>query len=156
MKTDLTLKEVLNTAIEKEVQSQLLYTELSQKARDETAQGAFQDLVRQEMEHQKLLERYLRGELATGSLDTEETIDYRIAERLDLPNISPEMKLKDVFMLAAIREMAAHEFYLDLAQIHPPGETRKLIEKLAAQELEHKQKVETLYSEVAFPQTDGG
>jgi rubrerythrin len=31
-----------------------------------------------------------------------------------------------------------------------------LLEDLAAQELEHKQKVEFLFTEVAFPQTDGG
>ena len=30
------------------------------------------------------------------------------------------------------------------------------LEELAAQELEHKNRVETLYTEVAFPQTDGG
>jgi len=156
MTTRITLMELLNKAIEKEVQSQLLYTDLSQKARDEVAKNALQEMVRQEMEHQKLLERYQRGELPAGALSNEEVIDYRIAERLDLPDVSPEMKLKDVFMLAAIRELAAHEFYLGLAEVHPAGEVKKLIEKLAAQELEHKQKVETLYTEVAFPQTDGG
>jgi len=46
--------------------------------------------------------------------------------------------------------------YLGLAQIHPAGEVKKLLEELAVQELEHKQKMEFLYSEVAFPQTDGG
>jgi rubrerythrin len=66
------------------------------------------------------------------------------------------MKLKDVFLLAANREKASHEFYLGLAQIHPDGGVKQLIEKLAAQELEHKQRVEFLYTEVAFPQTDGG
>jgi len=156
MTTKLTLTEVLGKAIEKEVQSQLLYTDLSRKASDEVAKDALLELVRQEMSHQKLLERYQQGELTRGALGREEVIDYRIAERLDLPDVSPEMKLKDVFMLAAIREMAAHEFYFGLAQIHPAGEVRTLIEQLAAQELEHKQKVETLYNEVAFPQTDGG
>ncbi len=156
MTTKLTLTEVLDKAIEKEVQSQLLYTDLSRKASDQVAKDALQELVRQEMSHQKLLERYQRGELTRGALGREEAIDYRIAERLDLPDVSPEMKLRDIFMLAAIREMAAHEFYSGLAQIHPAGEVRTLIERLAAQELEHKQKVETLYTEVAFPQTDGG
>ena len=66
------------------------------------------------------------------------------------------MKLKDVFLLAASREKASHEFYLSLAQIHPVGEVKRLVEGLAAQELEHKQRVEFLYTEVAFPQTDGG
>ncbi|GAI40314.1 unnamed protein product, partial [marine sediment metagenome] len=46
--------------------------------------------------------------------------------------------------------------YLSLAQIHPTGKVKRLIEGLAAQELEHKQRVEFLYTEVAFPQTNGG
>ena len=66
------------------------------------------------------------------------------------------MNLKDAFLLAANREKASYEFYLGLAQIHPPGEAKRLIERLAAQELGHKQRVEFLYTEVAFPQTDGG
>ena len=52
------------------------------------------------------------------------------------------MKLKDVFLLAANREKAFHEFYLGLAQIHPAGEVKQLIGELAAQELEHEQRVE--------------
>ena len=75
---------------------------------------------------------------------------------MEQPQLSLEMKLKDVFLLAANREKASHEFYLSLAQIHPDGEVKRLIEELATQELDHKQKVEFLYTEVAFPQTDGG
>ncbi len=33
---------------------------------------------------------------------------------------------------------------------------KSLLERLASQELEHKQRVEFLYTEVAFPQTNGG
>ncbi len=66
------------------------------------------------------------------------------------------MKLKDAFLLAANREKASHEFYLSLAAIHPAGEVKRLLKGLAAQELKHKQRVEFLYTEVAFPQTDGG
>jgi rubrerythrin len=156
MATELTLKKVLDKAIEKEVQSQLLYTDLSQQAVTPATRDALQELVRQEMGHQLILEKYQRGELTSGALGADEAVDYRIAERLDLPDVSPDMKLKDVFMLAAIREMAAHEFYLALSEIHPDGELKRLLDKLAKEELEHKQKVETLYTEVAFPQTDGG
>ena len=79
-----------------------------------------------------------------------------IAEHLEQPEISPDMKLKDVFLLAANREKASHEFYLELAGVHPAGQVRRLLEQLASQELEHKRKVEFLYTEVAFPQTNGG
>ena len=66
------------------------------------------------------------------------------------------MKLKDVFLLAANREKAAHTFYISFAALHPEGQVRKLLEDLAVQELEHKEKVEFLFTEVASPQTDGG
>jgi len=156
MVTQLTLREVLEKAIQKEVESQRLYTDLRQKMTDEAAKDAFQQLAQQEQGHQNLLERYLRRELKEGMLNRGQVVDYKIAERLDQPQIFPDMKLKDVFLLAANREKASHEFYLSLAQIHPAGEVKRLIEELAAQELEHKQQVEFLYTEVAFPQTDGG
>jgi rubrerythrin len=66
------------------------------------------------------------------------------------------MALKDVFLLAANREKASHDFYSKLAAVHPMGGVRRLLEQLADQELEHKRRVEFLYTEVAFPQTDGG
>jgi len=156
MVVQLTLKEILDKAIEKEIESQHLYNDLSHKMIDEAAKNAFQELVKQEQSHQKLLEDYLQGKLRGEMLGTGQIIDYKIAEQLEQPVLSPEMKLKDVFLAAANRERASHEFYLRLAQIHPTGEVKRLIEGLAAQELEHKQKVEFLYTEVAFPQTNGG
>ncbi len=152
----LTLKDVLEGAIKREIESQLLYINLSQRVEEEAARDAFQELARQEQGHQQRLEQYLGGELREGALSSGQVIDYKIAEKLDQPEISPDMKLKDTFLLAANREKASYEFYLSLAQIHARGEVRRLLEELAAQELEHKQRVEMLYNEVAFPQTDGG
>jgi rubrerythrin len=152
----LTLEDVLEGAIKREIESQLLYINLSQRVEEEAARDAFQELARQEQGHQKRLEQYLRGELGEGALSSGQVIDYKIAEKLDQPEISPDMQLKDTFLLAANREEASHEFYLSLAQIHAKGDVKRLLEELAAQELEHKQRVEMLYNEVAFPQTDGG
>ena len=156
MATRLTLKEVLEKAIQKEVESRLLYINLSQRVSEAAAKDAFQELAQQEQGHQNRLEQYQRGELKEGALSREQAVDYKIAEKLDQPEISPSMKLKDAFLLAANREKASHEFYLSLAQIHPAGEVKRLLGKLAAQELGHKLRVEFLYTEVAFPQTNGG
>jgi rubrerythrin len=156
MATQFTLNDILGKAIQKEIGSRLLYINLSQKMKDQVAKDAFQELAQQEQGHQNLLEQYLRGELKGGTLSRGQIVDYKIAEYIDQPEISPDMKLKDVFLLAANREKVSHEFYLGLASIHPAGEAKRLLEELALQELKHKQKVEFLYSEVAFPQTDGG
>ena len=146
----------MEKALKKEIESRILYIDLSQKMSGEAARYGFQELARQEQGHQDLLEQYQRGELKKGALSSGHAVDYKIAEHLDQPEMSPDMKLKDAFLLAANREKASHEFYLGLAQIHPPGEVKKLLRKLAAQELQHKQRVEFLYTEVAFPQTNGG
>ncbi len=156
MATQFTLNEILEKAIQKEIGSRLLYIDLSQRMKDEVSKNAFQELAREEQGHQNRLEQYQRGELKTGILSGGQTVDYKIAEYLYQPEISPDMQLKDVFLLAANREMHSHELYLALARIHPPGEAKRLLEELASQELEHKHRVEFLYTEVAFPQTDGG
>ncbi len=155
MATRLTIKKVLEKAIEKEIESRLFYTDLSQKMNDAAVRDAFLKLARQEQGHQNLLEQYQRGELK-GALSSRHAVDYKIAEYLDQPQASANMQYKDVFLLTANREKASHEFYLGLAKIHPRGEVKRLINELAAQELEHKVKVELLYNDVAFPQTDGG
>jgi rubrerythrin len=156
MIAQLTLENVLTKAIEKEIESQRLYRDLSQKMKDKAVKNALRQLYQEEQGHENLLRKYLGGELKGGALKKEQVLDYKIAEHLEQPEISPGMKLKDVFLLAAKREMASHEFYLSLAGAHPAGEVKGLIEKLASQELKHKQWVEFLYTEVAFPQTDGG
>ena len=156
MATQFTLKEILGKAIQKEIGSQLLYTDLSQRMRDQAPKDALQELARQEQEHQNLLEQYQQGKLRAGTLSGEQTVDYKIAEHLYQPEISPDLQLRDIFLLAANREMHSHDLYLALVRIHPPGEAKRLLRKLASQELEHKHRVESLYTEVAFPQTDGG
>ncbi|MFH1032603.1 MAG: ferritin family protein [Chloroflexota bacterium] len=156
MSASFTFKEILGKAVQKENESQLLYIDLSKKMQDTVSRDAFRDLARQELGHQKLLEQYQRGELPSGALSGEQTIDFRIAEHFYQPGISPGMQLKDIFLLAANREMHSHEIYLALARLHPAGEVKRLLTELASQELEHKRRVEFLFTEVAFPQTDGG
>lgn len=154
--TEMTLEKVLRKAVQKEIASWLLYNDLSRRMSQEVARDAFKQLAQQEKSHQNRLEQYLRGEIKEGALGGGQAVDYKIAEYLEQPKIYPDMALKDIFLLAANREKASHELYLGLAGIHPEGEVRRLFEELAAQELEHKQRLEFLYTEVAFPQTDGG
>jgi hypothetical protein len=41
-------------------------------------------------------------------------------------------------------------------KMHPPGPAKELLEGMAREELRHKEKVEYLYTNTAFPQTAGG
>jgi rubrerythrin len=152
----LTLREVLRESIQKEIEAHVMYTGLKERVTNSAAKDAFQDLAEQETIHQHILEDYLQGKLKEGVLNVGLVVDFKIAEYLDQPEITPAMELKDVFLLAANKEKASHELYLYLAAIHPNGHVKHLLEDLAAQELTHKLRVEDLFNEVAFPQTDGG
>ena len=156
MITKFTVNRILEIAIQKEIESQHLYSELSQKVNNDTAKDTLRQLSQQEQRHQNVLEQYRQGKLKGGMLSGEQVIDYKITEHFDQPEISPNMQLKDIFLLAANREMHSHDLYHALAGLHPEGDTKRLLEELASQELEHKQKMEFLYTEMAFPQTDGG
>ena len=154
--TKFTISRILEIAIQKEIESQHLYAELSQKVTNDAAKDALRHLTQQEQRHQNILEQYRQGELKAGVLGQGQVIDGKIAEHFDQTEVSPDMPLKDVFLLAANREMHSHDLYRALAELHPPGDTKRLLEELASQELEHKRKMEFLYTEMAFPQTDGG
>jgi rubrerythrin len=156
MANQLTVQAILEKAIEKEIESQQLYRSLSQQMTNEVVKDAFVQLSWEEQGHENLLRKYLGGELGEGDLRKEQVLDYKIAEYLEQPEVTSGMGLKDVFLVAANREKASHAFYLSLAGAHPPGRVRGLLEQLASQELEHKRRVEFIYTEVAFPQTDGG
>lgn len=151
-----TLEDVLKMAIEKEIASRTLYLTLGQRVKDKAVENAFQELAEQEQGHRELLEKYLRGEIREGALGRGDVVDYKIAECLAQPEWHPDMGLQDVFLLAANKEKLSHDFYIGLARVHPAGKVKKLLKDLAGQELGHKRRVEALFTEVAFPQTDGG
>lgn len=156
MAEEYTLQRALEEAIAKEIEAQKLYTEIGETVTDDAARDILKQLVKVEKKHEELLRSYLRGELGEGTLETGHVLDYRIAEHFNLPEVKSDMKLDEVLLLAANREKASHELYLFLAAAHPPGNIKKLFEELASQELDHKHRMEFIYSEVAFPQTSGG
>jgi rubrerythrin len=43
-----------------------------------------------------------------------------------------------------------------LANLHANGDLREMLLKMANEELKHKEKMEYLYTNTAFPQTSGG
>jgi len=152
----MTVAEVLKVAIEKETEAQCFYRDLAERSENKATKTALEALALWEQCHKEQLEQYQRGELGEGTLKPGEVVDYKIAEKLEQPQITPEMPLKDVFILAAEREMASHDFYMAFAAMHREGKIKILLEELAVQEISHKHRVEFLYTETAFPQTDGG
>ena len=83
-------------------------------------------------------------------------MNHKITEHLNQPEISPNIRLEDMLRLAANCQLHAHDLYVALARLYPMGEAENSLEALASWELEHKQRTEFLYAEVAFTETNGG
>ncbi len=147
---------LINVAIEREEEAHDFYMDLYEKVEDKTAKHALQLLAKEEIKHKEFLEKYRDGELGEDALAFRDVVDYKIAEHLEEPDIEKNMASKEVYLVAAHRELLSYKFYTALADLHRNGEIKDMFLKMANEELKHKEKVEYLYSNTAFPQTAGG
>jgi len=152
------MEEVLNQAIHREEIAHSFYTNLITIVADKVSKDTLLYMANEdeELKHKEFLEKYKRGELEGRSLNLKMVVDGKVVEALGPPEITERLEHKDIFLIAAEREKASHEFYTKLAALQPEGELKGLLLKFAQEELAHKEKVEYLYCNAAFPQTDGG
>jgi rubrerythrin len=147
---------VLDMAIDKEIEAHAFYTELYNRVTDREAKRTLQFLADEEKKHREFLASYKEGKAGPQQLKTSQVIDYKIAEYLERPDLSKNLDSKDAYLIAAHRELNSYNFYTALAEIHLKGNVKEVLLKMANEELKHKEKVEYLYSNTAFPQTAGG
>ncbi|MDY0043467.1 MAG: ferritin family protein [Syntrophales bacterium] len=153
---DKKLEGIIDVAILREKESYDFYKFLSEKVKDAAAKETLEFLSEEEEKHRQFLSDYREGRTGEGSFTLPDVIDYRIAEHLEPPPLDKDMESKDVYLIAAHRELLSYNFYKALADLHPKGEVKGMLILIANQEKKHKEKVEYLYSNTAFPQTAGG
>jgi rubrerythrin len=123
---------------------------------DQSVKDTIEFIAGEEKKHKAFLVNYRDGNYGAGALRMADSVDYKIAEYLEEPEIEENMKNQDVYLIAAHRENRSHQFYTELADLHTEGDTKSMLLKMANEELKHKEKMEYLYSNTAFPQTSGG
>lgn len=153
---DQSLKNLIETAIKNEEEARAFYLGLYDLVDDKLARETLQFLAGEELAHKQFLEAYLRGEKKFAALDLETPVDYHVAQYADKPDPKKNMKSSEVYLVAAHREWNSYNFYKGLAALQPAGEAKDMLLRMANEELKHKEKVEYLYSNTAFPQTAGG
>jgi len=153
---DKRLCDFLDIAIQREIEAFDFYSGLAQKVADSQTKDALVHLASEEKKHRAFLEDYRDGKVASGGLRMNDAVDYKIAEYMDKPAADTEIKSSEAYLLAAHREKASHDFYMALAGIHPDGPVKDMLLLMASEEMKHKEKVEYLYSNTAFAQTQGG
>jgi len=151
-----TLESLIELAIVNEEEAYNSYMELYRMVDDKTAKDTLKFLAEEEKQHKAYLLKYRDGSFRENSLPLNAPVDYGIAETTDKPEPRKNITTNEVYLIAANKELNASQFYKSLAEIHPEGDVRDMLLRMADQELRHKEKVEYLYTNTAFPQTEGG
>ncbi len=150
------LENLIDIAIDREIEACDFYTNLAGKVEDPTVRDTLDFLAGEERRHREFLERYRDGRYESDSLRLADVVNYKIAEYLEAPDIEKDMDSAEVYLVAAHRELQSYRFYRALADLHPDGEAKDMLLTIANEEMKHKEKVEYLYANTAFPQTAGG
>ena len=153
---DVKLLDVVNTAIQREMEAYEFYMDIHAKLQDDSVKDTLAFIAGEEKKHREFLENYRDGGYGPASLRMTDPIKYQIAEYLEEPEVEEEIRSEEVYLIAAHRELRSYKFYTELASLHTEGDLNELLIKIANEELKHKEKMEYLYANTAFPQTDGG
>ena len=150
------LNEVIDLAIQREEEAYEFYMDIHSKVDDTSVRDTLEFIAVEEKKHKAFLVGYRDGNYGSDALRMADVVDYKIAEHLDEPDVDSNMQSSDVYLVASHRESRSHQFYTELADLHPDGDIRSMLFKMANEELKHKEKMEYLYANTAFPQTSGG
>jgi rubrerythrin len=138
-------EEIVQGAIQGEIESYELYTRAVNLAQSDQVRVTLQELAREEQAHKTALERLLADPQAAldGMLQFQEALirERKTADSMPFKVLSPDSTLEDVCVFASRKEQQAYELYRGLAE-RSRDETREILEVLAQEELRHKSVVE--------------
>ncbi len=150
------ISDIIALAIQREEEAYDFYMAIHGKVRDAAVRDTVEFIAAEEKKHKAFLVSYREGNYGPQTLRMADVVDYKIAEYLEEPEVEPGSHSEDIYLVASHREGRSHRFYLELAGMHAEGELKTMLLKMAGEELKHKEKMEYLYSNTAFPQTSGG
>lgn len=141
--------QIMDLAIKREVEAYNFYKDVAERVDDKAIIKIFTTLATEEVGHKDLLERFKYNPDLPVKMSSPE-IDYHLAEEVELPELSIELKPADALALAMKKEQLAVEFYRKLAEKTEDGDVKKLLLEIANMELSHKQKLENAYTDIAY------
>ena len=148
------IQAILRTAIQREIEAHTLYRETAQRFEDGPARELLLDLSAQELGHRNRLEALLQGDLfrVLSRAQARQVEDYQITDHLIETPLAPDASVQEVLIVAGKREKGSHDLYAALARLAEEAAARQLFEFLASEELLHKQRIETLYEQLVYPE----
>jgi rubrerythrin len=142
------IEDVLEFAIEREIEANEFYKGLSNRVKDTAMREVFENFAREELGHKAKLEAMkARGKKADSG---ESAIDLKISDYLVDVEPSEDMDYKDALILAMKKEKASFALYCDLSREVEGLEQKEMFSALAKEEARHKLRFELEYDEVVL------
>jgi rubrerythrin len=142
-------KKILSMAIGNEIAAHDFYKSICEKVKDNSLRSIFKELAQDELKHKILLEGFLAG---AKPLHFAEVTDYEVAQTVEKPKPSIDMKPYDAIGLAMKEEEEAMQMYQALANASTSQDQKDIFLALAKMERGHKVKLEELYTAMAYPE----
>lgn len=141
------IDEVLEFAIDREIEANQLYTDLAQRTENVAMRKVFEDFAKEELGHKAKLEAMKINKV---SVPLEKVADLKMADYIVDVEAGPEMDYKNVLVLAMKKEKASFHLYTDLADTVENRAQGKTFLSLAEEEARHKLRFEIEYDNVVL------
>lgn len=144
------LRELLETAMYREIASQAFYIAGQNKTDDPGAKALMKELAEGELRHSQMLKGLKERDWGKGQWQNEKIPNLMISEYLTGGDKLEEAGLQDTLVFAMKREQQAVEFYSRMMGILSDQDAKGLCERLVHEELKHKQKLEIFYDDLFY------
>ncbi len=146
----LEIGKLFGTAISREKEAYKFYSDVAERVSDQAVKDIFQELANDEKGHEEALWKFRADPSALMKFKAPP--DYKVAETVDLPTVTAEMKPADAIALAMKKEQQAVEFYKQLADWCTDDALKATYENLSQMELGHKHRLENLFVDIGYPE----
>ena len=141
------IDDIVQFAIEKEIEAAEFYTKASTNIRLEGAKKVLQDYASEERKHEQILIDLKENKARISEYKFEKIQDIKRSDFLVDLEYQTDMDYVELMRLAMKREEKANELYLKLAQAADNPEHTEFFQMLAQEELKHKISLENLYDD---------
>ena len=144
------LKEILDMAIQIKTDAYEFYSTAANIAKDPSAKELLKGFANIELKHKEKFKNFDLNKVEKEHHIVKETHDFHLEQYLLDKEITPDSTVQDIMVHVMKREQKIYAFYDHMLKVVTSIPVRNLIEELAAEELEHKVKIETEYDDIFY------
>lgn len=147
---EITIREALEDAKEKETLAYDFYMKLLDFVKDLGAKSIIRELAEEEVKHKELIESVIKsGKISYLGMDIKCYYTDLGISKIVLPKVIKEdMTVQDILQIAMKHEDNSRVFYEKLADKFSGQEVEELFRRLAIEEACHRNNIQKMYDEI--------